>query len=272
MSECNHDCSSCASKCDDKGAQQSFAAPANEKSKIGKVVAVVSGKGGVGKSLISSLLAVAAARAGKKVGILDADVTGPTIAKAFGITQKAEGDGKNIYPAVTGKGIKVISINMLLEDETQPVVWRGPVIGNVVKQFWSDVLWGELDYLFVDMPPGTGDVPLTVFQSLPVSGIVVATSPQDLVSMIVAKAVNMAKMMSVPILGLVENMAYYRCPDCGKILEIFGSSKVEKTAIENNISRYLSLPIDPRFARLCDEGKIEEVDGAQIAELYRLID
>lgn len=272
MSDCNHDCSSCAEKCGQEGAKQSLEAPANELSRVKKVIAVVSGKGGVGKSLITSLLAVSAAKKGKTVAVLDADITGPSIPKAFGITQKAQGDGTFIFPAVSEGGVKIISVNMMLEDETQPVVWRGPVISNMVKQFWSDVAWGDVDYMFVDMPPGTGDVPLTVFQSLPVDGIVIATAPQELVSMIVAKAVNMAKMMNIPILGIVENMSYYRCPDCGKELELFGKSRIRQTAIENGISRFTRIPIDPSFAQLCDQGKIESTDYNGLEDLLSLVE
>ena len=216
MSECSHDCSSCSSNCGDREKPQSFLKPMNEHSNIKKVIGIVSGKGGVGKSLVSCLLASKCRKAGLKVGILDADVTGPSVPKSFGITSRAMQDETGLLPTVTATGIKMMSINLLLEDVNSPVVWRGPVISGVIQQFWTDVNWGELDYLFVDMPPGTGDVALTVFQSLPVDGIVIVSTPQDLVKMIVNKAFNMAKMMDVPVLGLVENMSYYECPDCGK--------------------------------------------------------
>lgn len=260
MSDCNHDCSSCAEKCGQEGAKQSLEAPANELSRVKKVIAVVSGKGGVGKSLITSLLAVSAAKKGKTVAVLDADITGPSIPKAFGITQKAQGDGTFIFPAVSEGGVKIISVNMMLEDETQPVVWRGPVISNMVKQFWSDVAWGDVDDMFVDMPPGTGDVPLTVFQSLPVDGIIIVTSPQELVGMIVAKAVNMAKKMEIPILGLVENMSYLVCPDCGKHINVFGEGHVEEAAAEHGIKVLAQIPIDPRIAQMVDAGRVEYLE------------
>ena len=216
MSECTHNCSSCGESCGERTAPQDLHVPANGLSHIGKVIAVVSGKGGVGKSLVTSSLAVAMRRMGKKVAILDADITGPSIPAAFGIHTRAEGSELGIYPAETKTGIGIMSLNLLTEHETDPVVWRGPVIAGTVKQFWTDVIWGDVDYMFVDMPPGTGDVPLTVFQSLPIDGIVVVTSPQDLVSMIVTKAVKMAELMHIPVLGLVENYSYFQCPDCGK--------------------------------------------------------
>lgn len=218
---------------------------------------MVSGKGGVGKSLVASSLACAIAAKGKRVGILDADITGPSIPRSFGIHDRAQADEMGINPVVSKKGISVMSLNLLTENETDPVIWRGPVIAGTVTQFWTDVIWGELDYLFVDMPPGTGDVPLTVFQSLPVNGIVVVTSPQDLVSMIVTKAVKMAEMMNVPILGLVENYSYYQCPDCGSKHSIFGESKLEQTAKELGLPILARLPIDPGLAAACDKGEIE---------------
>ncbi len=259
MSECSHDCSSCASKCADERKPQSFLKPMNKYSNIKKVIGVVSGKGGVGKSLVCCLLASKCAKAGLKVGVLDADVTGPSVPKSFGITGRAMQDDECLLPNVTENGIKIMSINLLLEDVNSPVVWRGPVISGVIEQFWSDVRWGELDYLFVDMPPGTGDVALTVFQSLPIDGIVIVSTPQDLVKMIVNKALNMAKMMNVPVLGLVENMSYYECPDCGKRLEIFGKSSIEETASELGIPVLAKLPINPEINRLVDNGKIEAV-------------
>ena len=251
--------SSCASKCADERKPQSFLKPMNKYSNIKKVIGVVSGKGGVGKSLVSCLLASKCAKAGLKVGVLDADVTGPSVPKSFGITGRAMQDDECLLPNVTENGIKIMSINLLLEDVNSPVVWRGPVISSVIEQFWSDVRWGELDYLFVDMPPGTGDVALTVFQSLPIDGIVIVSTPQDLVKMIVNKALNMAKMMNVPVLGLVENMSYYECPDCGKRLEIFGKSSIDETASELGIPVLAKLPINPEINRLVDNGKIEAV-------------
>ena len=220
MSECTHDCSSCSADC----GSRDLRAPANSRSSIKKVIAVVSGKGGVGKSTVTASLAVAMAQRGHKVAVLDADITGPSIPTAFGIHEKATGDDTALFPAVTPSGIKVMSLNLLTANETDPVIWRGPVIAGVVTQFWSDVVWGDVDYMFVDMPPGTGDVPLTVFQSLPVDGVIVVTSPQDLVSMIVTKAVHMAQMMSIPLLGLIENYSYFQCPDCGAKHSIFGES------------------------------------------------
>jgi Mrp family chromosome partitioning ATPase len=234
--------------------------PANQYSNIKHVLGVVSGKGGVGKSLVTSELAVKLYRKGYKVGILDADITGPSIPKVFGIHEQAVGSDEGIYPAVTPEGIKVISVNLMLDSEESPVIWRGPVIAGVVKQFWNEVIWGELDYLLVDMPPGTGDVPLTVFQSLPVDGVIIVTSPQELVEMIVKKAYNMARMMNIPVLGLVQNMSYLLCPDCGRMIYIYGEGKGDQLAKELAIPSYASLPIDPAIAALCDAGRIEEFD------------
>jgi Mrp family chromosome partitioning ATPase len=239
--------------------KEDFLKPMNKYSNIKKVIGVVSGKGGVGKSLVTSLLASKCAKAGLKVGILDADITGPSIPKSFGITTRAMQDEECLLPTVADGGIKIMSINLLLEDVNSPVVWRGPVISGVIEQFWSDVRWGELDYLFVDMPPGTGDVALTVFQSLPIDGIIIVSTPQDLVKMIVNKAYNMAKMMNVPVLGLVENMSYYICEDCGKKINIFGESKIEETADELNLPVIAKLPINPSINRLVDEGRIFDV-------------
>ncbi len=253
---CTHDCSTCGESC----SERDMRAPANALSNVKKVIAVVSGKGGVGKSTVTASLAVAMARRGKKVGILDADITGPSIPTAFGIHQRATGTDAGIDPAVTPGGIEVMSLNLLTANETDPVIWRGPVIAGVVTQFWSDVVWGDVDYLFVDMPPGTGDVPLTVFQSLPVDGVVVVTSPQDLVSMIVTKAVNMAHMMNVPILGIVENYSYFQCPDCGKQHAIFGESHIEQVAADMNVPVLARLPMDPAVAAAFDSGKIEGFD------------
>ena len=259
MSECTHDCSSCGESCGERKEAQDFRAPANSMSHVKKVIGIVSGKGGVGKSLVTSLLASGMQKAGYRTAILDADITGPSIPKAFGITQKATGNEYGILPAATPSGISVMSVNLLLENDTDPVVWRGPVIAGTVKQFWSDVVWDEIDYMFVDMPPGTGDVPLTVFQSLPVDGIVVVTSPQELVSMIVGKAVKMAQMMHIPILGLVENMSYITCPDCGEKISVFGESHINQVAKDYDLKVLGQLPIDPAIAKACDGGKIETI-------------
>jgi Mrp family chromosome partitioning ATPase len=258
---CDSNCSSCASAGSCGSAPQDLKEKTNDFNDIKKVIAVVSGKGGVGKSMVTSLMAVTMNRLGFKTGILDADITGPSIPKAFGITEKAQGSDIGLFPLRTKTDIATMSVNNLLENDTDPVIWRGPVIAGAVKQFWTDVLWGELDYLFVDMPPGTGDVPLTVFQSLPVDGIIVVTSPQELVSMIVTKAVKMAEMMDIPVLGLVENMSYFTCPDCGKELQIFGPSKVEEVAKEYELDVLGKLPIDPRLAAACDRGLIETFEG-----------
>ena len=270
MSEnCNHDCSNCASKCSES---TDFRVKQNEKSNIKKVIGVVSGKGGVGKSLVTSLLAVACAKNGFQTAILDADITGPSIPKAFGITEKATCyDDKMLNPVLSNYGIKLMSINLLLENDSDPVVWRGPVIAGTVKQFWQDVVWGEVDYMFVDMPPGTGDVPLTVFQSLPLDGIIVVTSPQGLVSMIVEKAVKMANLMAVPVLGIVENMSYYQCPDCGKKVNIFGESNIAEIAKNYAIDKVCQLPINTDFASLCDNGKIEEINREYLDKVFSLI-
>ena len=259
MSECTHNCSSCGESCSERTTPQDFRAPANGLSHIGKVIAVVSGKGGVGKSTVTSSLAVAMRRLGKKVGVLDADITGPSIPTAFGVHTKAEGSELGIYPVETKTGIEIMSLNLLMENETDPVVWRGPVIAGAVKQFWTDVEWGEVDYMFVDMPPGTGDVPLTVFQSLPVNGLLVVTSPQDLVSMIVTKAVHMAQMMSIPVLGLIENYSYFQCPDCGAKHAIFGKSHLEQEAMQLGLPLLAQLPIDPAVAAAIDAGQAENL-------------
>ena len=267
---CNHDCSNCASKCENE--KKDFRLPQNANSNVKKVIGVVSGKGGVGKSFVTSTLALASQLHGYKTAILDADITGPSIPKGFGIHGRALGNDEGILPAETKLGIKIMSINLLLEKEDAPVIWRGPVISGVINQFWQEVQWGDVDYMFVDMPPGTGDVPLTVFQSLPVDGIIIVTSPQELVSMIVAKAVNMAKMMNIPVLGIVENMSYYKCPDCGKEHEIFGASKVAKVAEEFGIAHYARMPIDPVIATMVDAGEIESVDTAALTELADFIE
>ncbi len=272
MADCNHDCSSCGSECGERTTPQSFLAPPNPMSRVGKVIAVMSGKGGVGKSLVASSLAAAMAARGKKVGILDADITGPSIPKAFGIHGQAGGSDLGIEPMYSKGGVAVMSLNLLMEHETDPVVWRGPVIAGAVKQFWTDVVWGDVDYLFVDMPPGTGDVPLTVFQSLPVDGVVVVTSPQDLVSMIVTKAVNMAKLMNIPVLGVIENYSYFQCPDCGKRHAVFGESKLEAVAAELGLPVLARLPIDPALARACDRGTIEDFQPNYLAEVAEKLD
>ncbi|MBQ2714899.1 MAG: Mrp/NBP35 family ATP-binding protein [Clostridia bacterium] len=257
MSECNHDCSSCKEKC---STPESLLEKPHELSNIKKVIAVVSGKGGVGKSLVSGLLASEMAKKGKKTAVLDADVTGPSIPKMFGLSAGVDTADNGIYPKETDSGIKVMSANLLLPDEKSPVLWRGPIIAGMVKQFWTDVIWGDVDYMFVDCPPGTGDVPLTVFQSIKVDGIIVVTSPQELVSMIVAKAVNMANMMNIPILGVVENMSYVKCPDCGKKIEIFGGSKVDEVATEYNLKVLAKLPLDREIAQNVDKGQVENVN------------
>ena len=265
---CTHDCGSCSQSCGErKQAPQSFLENPHELSCIKKVIGVVSGKGGVGKSMVTSMMAVLLNRKGYSTAVLDADITGPSIPKAFGIHEKAQGDETGLYPARSKTGIGIMSVNMLLETETTPVIWRGPVISGVVKQFWTDVVWGDVDFLFVDMPPGTGDVPLTVFQSLPVDGVIVVTSPQDLVSMIVAKAVNMAKMMDIPVLGLVENYSWFQCPDCGKRHAIFGESHIEKVAAELEVPVLAILPIDPALAAAFDAGKIEDFPANYMAQL-----
>lgn len=269
--ECTHDCSSCGADCPSKKGE-SLIAQQNAGSNVKKVIAVVSGKGGVGKSLCTSMLSVLTSRRGYKTAILDADVTGPSIPRIFGLKPGVDGTEEGMFPVKTATGIEVMSVNLLLEDEQTPVVWRGPVISGTVSQFWTGVLWGDVDYMYVDMPPGTGDVPLTVFQSLPVDGIIIVTSPQELVSMIVAKAVNMAKMMNIPVLGIVENMSYYKCPDCGKEHEIFGASKVAKVAEEFGIAHYARMPIDPAIATMVDAGEIESVDTAALTELADFIE
>ena len=260
---CTHDCSSCGASCPSR-ALQSLVEPQNKLSNVKKVIGVVSGKGGVGKSLVTSMLAVEMSRRGYKTAILDADITGPSIPKVFGLHEKAEGSEDGIYPVKTKTGIEVMSINLLLDDEKAPVVWRGPVIAGTVKQFWTDVVWNEVDYMFVDMPPGTGDVPLTVFQSLPLDGIVIVTSPQELVSMIVSKAANMASLMNIRVLGLVENMSYVLCPDCGKHIDIFGEGKTDAVAAEFGFDLLARIPLDARLAALCDKGALELMENDYI--------
>lgn len=270
--ECTHDCGSCGSDCGERTEPQKVRNANNINVK--RVIAVVSGKGGVGKSLVTSMLAVKAAKSGLKTAILDADITGPSIPKSFGIKEKATCDeaGTVIYPAVTKKeGIKLMSVNLLIENESDPVIWRGPVIANAVKEFWENVEWQDTDCMFIDCPPGTGDVPLTIFQSLPVDGIIVVTSPQELVSMIVEKAVNMAKMMNIPVLGIVENMSYFKCPDCGNIHYIYGKSDIEKTAADNGIDTIAKLPMDPETAAKVDAGKAEELDVEALNDIFNRI-
>lgn len=257
MAECSHDCGSCGEDCPSKKGPKDFIEKLNDASSVKKVIGVVSGKGGVGKSMVTSILAVLFNRRGYKTAVLDADVTGPSIPKAFGIKEKAKGCDFGLLPVTTKTGIDVMSVNLLLPNETDPVVWRGPIIAGTVKQFWTDTVWKDIDYMFVDMPPGTGDVPLTVFQSIPVDGIVIVTSPQELVSMIVGKAVKMAKMMNIPILGVVENMSYFECPDCGKRHSIYGESHIEQVAADFGVDVIAKMPIDPQIAKCADTGTIE---------------
>ncbi len=262
MSECTHNCESCGESCSErKTSPEDFLEKPHELSCVRKVIGVVSGKGGVGKSLVTSMLAVLLNRRGFKTAIMDADITGPSIPKAFGIHSKATGDESSIIPVSSKTGIDIISINLLLQDETDPVVWRGPVIAGVVKQFWTDVIWNDVDFLFVDMPPGTGDVPLTVFQSVPLDGIIVVASPQELVELIVEKAVKMANMMNIPIIGLVENMSYVQCPDCGKKLEVFGESHIDAIGEKYKIPVLAKLPMDPALAKVVDKGVVELFEG-----------
>ncbi|MBR3905299.1 MAG: Mrp/NBP35 family ATP-binding protein [Clostridia bacterium] len=270
MSECTHDCSTCSANCASREKQSMIEKP-HRLSNIKKVVAVMSGKGGVGKSLVTSLLAVLASRAGYKTAILDADITGPSIPKAFGIKEKAMGNDEGILPVESRTGIKMMSVNLLLEEDNTPVVWRGPVIAGTVKQFWTDVLWGDIDIMFIDMPPGTGDVPLTVFQSVPVDDAIVVTSPQALVGMIVEKALNMANMMDIKVLGLVENMSYALCPDCGKHVEVFGESHVQETAERFGTEVLAKLPINLKLAAACDAGLIELFEGDWLDDAIRKV-
>lgn len=273
MSDCNGNCSSCGDTgCGDRTAE-SLLAPMNANSNVKKVIGIVSGKGGVGKSMVTSLLAVEAQRRGYKAAVLDADITGPSIPKAFGIKGRASGSETEIFPRESSMGTKIMSINLLLEDETAPVVWRGPVVAGVIKQFWSEVRWEDVDFMFVDMPPGTGDVPLTVFQSLPVDGIVIVTSPQELVSMIVEKAVNMADMMNIPVLGIVENMAYIECPHCGDRINVFGeTSKTAEVAQKHNIDTLAQIPMRNKLAAAVDKGMIELFEGEWLDELMQKIE
>ena len=274
MSEkCNQSCSSCEEDCADrKEAKTDFREKPHELSNIKKVIGIVSGKGGVGKSSVTSMLAVTMKRLGNNVAILDADVTGPSIPKAFGIKDKATGSEFGLYPLKSKTGIDIMSINLLLENDTDPVIWRGPILGNTVKQFWTDVIWGDVDFMFIDMPPGTGDVPLTVFQSLAIDGIIIVTSPQELVSMIVSKAVKMAEMMNIPVLGLVENMSYFKCPDNDKEYKIFGESHIDEIAEKHNLKVLAKLPIDPKISAACDKGMIELFDGDWFDNISKILE
>ena len=262
MSECTHDCSSCGESCAEREGGSPFQIkPLRDGCRVSKVYGVVSGKGGVGKSMVTSQLAVAMRREGYNVAVLDADITGPSIPKAFGVHGRAIGTEDAILPEESRTGIQLMSVNLLLENETDPVIWRGPVIGGVVQQFWGDVLWQDVDYMFVDMPPGTGDVALNVFQTLPIDGVIIVASPQELVSMVVEKAVKMAQMMHIPIVGLVENMSYVSCPDCGKKIYLFGEGKTEEAAAKYGLPVLAKMPIDPALAKLVDEGDIESFEG-----------
>ena len=268
MSECSHNCGSCGKKCASRQSPESLLEAPHEMSRIENVVGVVSGKGGVGKSLVSALLACAAQRRCYRTAVLDADITGPSIPKAFGVDEQMAGTPFGITPVQTKTGISLASINLLMQDPSQPVIWRGPVIAGAVKQFWKDVVWSDVDFMFVDMPPGTGDVPLTVFQSLPIKGVVVVATPQDLVSMIVTKAIRMAEMMKVPVLALVENMSVFTCPHCGEELSIFGKSDLDEVARVHGIEKVFRLPIDPAFAVACDSGKIEDIASSRMDEAF----
>ncbi len=273
MSEgCTHDCSSCSSECSERqNNPKDFIEKPHALSKIKKVIGVISGKGGVGKSLVTSMLAVLMQREGYQTAILDADITGPSIPNIFGIHKKADGDENGLYPVVSKMGTEIMSVNLLLENESDPVIWRGPVIAGVVKQFWSEVIWNDVDYMFVDMPPGTGDVPLTVFQSIPLDGVIIVTSPQQLVSMIVSKAVKMAEEMNIPILGIIENMSYVKCPDCNKEFKIYGESHIDEIAKKYGIEVLAKLPIDPQLAKLCDNGCFELFEGDYLKDMVEKI-
>ena len=268
---CSLDCKD-SSDCELENKEIDFSEQLNEHSSVKKVIGVVSGKGGVGKSLVTSLLSIYMNKKGYRTAVLDADITGPSIPKVFGITEKAFGNDFGIVPGISKTGIQVMSLNLLLENDTDPVVWRGPVIAGTVKQFWTDVYWDNVDYMFVDMPPGTGDVPLTVFQSLPVDGIVIVTSPQDLVSMIVGKSINMAKLMNIPVLGIVENMSYALCPDCGEKINIFGESKIDKVAKEYEIETFDRLPINPKIAKLSDSGFLEAIEESYLENILEKVE
>ncbi len=272
MSEnCTHDCSSCSSNCSSR-TKESFLKEPHAQSSIKKAIAVVSGKGGVGKSLTTSLLASYAQKQGKSVGIMDADITGPSIPRMFGVDERATGSEAGIHTVLTPSGMQMMSMNLLLERETDPVLWRGAIISGTVLQFWTDVIWKDLDLLFIDMPPGTGDVPLTVFQSIPVAGVVIVTTPQDLVKMVVEKAVKMANMMNIPVLGLVENMSYALCPDCGRKIEIFGQSKAAAIANEYGIRTVARMPLDPALAGYADTGRIEDYETEGLKSVFEAIE
>jgi Mrp family chromosome partitioning ATPase len=274
MSEtCNKSCSTCGEECSERESQpKSLLEKPHESSDIKKVIAVVSGKGGVGKSLVTSMLAVSMNRMGYQTAILDADVTGPSVPKEFGIRKKAVGTELGIMPIRTKTGIDIMSVNLILENDTDPVIWRGPIISGMVKQFWTDVMWGDVDFMFIDMPPGTGDVPLTVFQSIPIDGIVIVTSPQELVSMIVSKAVKMAEMMNIPVVGIVENMSYLECPDCQSQIKVFGESHIEQIAKTHQIDTVAKLPLNPVLAELCDQGRVELFDGDHLKTIVEKIE
>ena len=271
MSECSGNCSACSENCSSRE-QQDLHIPLSEYSSVGKVIAVISGKGGVGKSTVTSLLATAMQSQGKATAVLDADITGPSIPQAFGIHNSAKADAAGLLPETSKTGIRIMSVNLLLEKEDQPVVWRGPVISGVIQQFWKDVAWGDVDYMFVDMPPGTGDVPLTVFQSLPVDGVIIVTTPQDLVTMIVKKAFNMAQLMDIPVIGIVENMSYAVCPDCGKKIELFGKSKADEVAAQLGVPVLAQLPIEPVTASLVDKGAVELANTDLISPVIKAIE
>ena len=268
---CTETCSTCGVDCEERREPKSLLAEPNELSRVKKVIGVVSGKGGVGKSLVTSLLAVTMQRRGYKTAILDADITGPSIPKMFGITSKAIGNAMGLLPVKSMAGIDIMSVNLLIDNDSDPVLWRGPILAGAVKQFWTDVIWDDVDYLFIDMPPGTGDVPLTVFQSIPVDGIIIVTSPQELVGMIVSKAVKMAQKMNVPVIGLVENMAYFHCPGCGQDHNIFGASHADRIAAQFGLEVLARLPIDPQLAELCDQGRIEEFKGDWLDEAAQVL-
>lgn len=271
MPQCTHDCSSCGQNCNERQEPQSLLAKLNPHARVQKVIAVCSGKGGVGKSMVTALLAAAAQKAGLQAGVLDADITGPSIPKMFGVHTRAQGDQSGVYPVVSRSGVQLMSLNLLLDNETDPVIWRGPLITGTVTQFWTEVVWDNVDILFVDMPPGTGDTTLTVFQSLPVNGIVFVTTPQELVGMIVEKAVNMARTMNLPLTALVENMSYFTCEGCGKQHELFGQSRVEETAQKFGIQATARLPLDPAIAAAADRGGVEGLHLASLAAILEAI-
>jgi Mrp family chromosome partitioning ATPase len=271
MADCTNDCSSCKENCESRQNPESLLEAPHAKTNVKRIIGVVSGKGGVGKSLVTGLLAARYAKKGYNTAIMDADVTGPSIPKMFGISGRVVGNEEGILPAVTKSGIKVISVNLLLENPSDPVIWRGPVISGIVKQFWTEVMWGDIDYMFIDMPPGTGDVALTVFQSVPVDGLVIVASPQDLVTMIVGKAVTMAKMMNVPVLGVVENMSYVKCPHCEEKIYLYGDSHIDSYCAENGLNLLGKVPISPEIAKACDSGTIEDYVGDELSDVAQII-